>query len=679
MSAPVVRGRGRAKYGAPSRTPSPPLAEARETRDEPAKARTSPSPPVEAKSPSPPPASKPKRIKLVPAESKPKAAKNGLDAAASSPPRQASPLPSNDEEASPPRREKERRRDAHASERDRGKKRSRSKRQSKRAEAKDDDKKRRREERVREEDKKRRREDEKAKKRRRSPSRSRHRDRRKKERRRSRSKRSKRRRSVSVSVSSPSVSPPDDERARGGGAAAAAAARAAAARVSDKSTAAGEATRQELARRWADVSSSRNEQPLARTLQQTIQQRANLMLRKAQTNFSERAKAGKEMVDRLGPPSSLAAICTPDQMPGPLPVGLVCAGTAGPPGAASSASTACGAVSKAKPSAPAPNIRPVMVNPVTGTIVGSHQAGHQAASVTVGGSSSSSTPAAPKAGPTMHGAMLAAWNSNSLDMQRAWRAAFMPVNGNRPRQASQSFLRAMEADGEGGGSGQFATVDVDEGPEARQQRAAADKVAAEARRKRAQSVIARLPVEVLKEDAALDKCSVCLEPMSAGTGVRRLPCAHVFHADCIADWLQVSLTCPLDKLPVDDSIDMLSAARGPEAAAAASFAGSFPPPPANPPEGDASEPPGAPIDVEPAGDASPRPPSGPGPAPPTGLPAEEAEQNLPPVPLQRLVEAASEAHVPAELLADQVAQQRTRRIGMEQDPADDDANLLILE
>lgn len=42
--------------------------------------------------------------------------------------------------------------------------------------------------------------------------------------------------------------------------------------------------------------------------------------------------------------------------------------------------------------------------------------------------------------------------------------------------------------------------------------------------------------------------------------MRRLPCAHVFHSYCIAKWFHLKLTCPLDNLPVDDSLEMLAAA-----------------------------------------------------------------------------------------------------------------------
>ncbi|KAM0841766.1 hypothetical protein ACQ4PT_058809 [Festuca glaucescens] len=57
--------------------------------------------------------------------------------------------------------------------------------------------------------------------------------------------------------------------------------------------------------------------------------------------------------------------------------------------------------------------------------------------------------------------------------------------------------------------------------------------------------------------AAAD-CAVCLGQVEGGESVRRLPkCAHLFHAECVDDWLRAHTTCP-----------MCRAAVGPTAAAA---------------------------------------------------------------------------------------------------------------
>ncbi|TVU10923.1 hypothetical protein EJB05_44478, partial [Eragrostis curvula] len=39
-------------------------------------------------------------------------------------------------------------------------------------------------------------------------------------------------------------------------------------------------------------------------------------------------------------------------------------------------------------------------------------------------------------------------------------------------------------------------------------------------------------------------CAVCTEDVAAGQAVVRLPCAHWYHAACIAPWLRIRTTCP---------------------------------------------------------------------------------------------------------------------------------------
>lgn len=50
--------------------------------------------------------------------------------------------------------------------------------------------------------------------------------------------------------------------------------------------------------------------------------------------------------------------------------------------------------------------------------------------------------------------------------------------------------------------------------------------------------------------AESEPCAVCRDVMRCGDLVRRLPCLHVFHASCIARWLCVRATCPLDNSKV---------------------------------------------------------------------------------------------------------------------------------
>jgi hypothetical protein len=44
-----------------------------------------------------------------------------------------------------------------------------------------------------------------------------------------------------------------------------------------------------------------------------------------------------------------------------------------------------------------------------------------------------------------------------------------------------------------------------------------------------------------------DECAICLCPFESGEVCRKLPCAHLFHADCIVEWFTRSVQCPLCK------------------------------------------------------------------------------------------------------------------------------------
>ncbi|TMX02883.1 hypothetical protein EJD97_019323 [Solanum chilense] len=50
-----------------------------------------------------------------------------------------------------------------------------------------------------------------------------------------------------------------------------------------------------------------------------------------------------------------------------------------------------------------------------------------------------------------------------------------------------------------------------------------------------------------------DECLVCLDELGEETDVLRLPCSHMFHAECITKWLQNSHYCPLCRfeMPTD--------------------------------------------------------------------------------------------------------------------------------
>lgn len=53
----------------------------------------------------------------------------------------------------------------------------------------------------------------------------------------------------------------------------------------------------------------------------------------------------------------------------------------------------------------------------------------------------------------------------------------------------------------------------------------------------------------------VDSCTICHEALLPGEEVRRLPCLHVFHRDCIDRWLKIRCTCPLDNQRLDDLLE----------------------------------------------------------------------------------------------------------------------------
>ncbi|KAK9001867.1 hypothetical protein V6N11_024565 [Hibiscus sabdariffa] len=53
-------------------------------------------------------------------------------------------------------------------------------------------------------------------------------------------------------------------------------------------------------------------------------------------------------------------------------------------------------------------------------------------------------------------------------------------------------------------------------------------------------MVARVRVEEGDED-----CTICLEGFGAGSYAARMPCSHIFHGECIQEWLKQSHYCPL--------------------------------------------------------------------------------------------------------------------------------------
>ncbi|KAK8521181.1 hypothetical protein V6N13_077298 [Hibiscus sabdariffa] len=50
----------------------------------------------------------------------------------------------------------------------------------------------------------------------------------------------------------------------------------------------------------------------------------------------------------------------------------------------------------------------------------------------------------------------------------------------------------------------------------------------------------------LGEGSSSEKgCTICLDEFSDGVEVTSMPCGHIYHYDCIVEWLKTSHMCPL--------------------------------------------------------------------------------------------------------------------------------------
>jgi len=61
-----------------------------------------------------------------------------------------------------------------------------------------------------------------------------------------------------------------------------------------------------------------------------------------------------------------------------------------------------------------------------------------------------------------------------------------------------------------------------------------------------------LSYKYIKEKISLEeKCTICLSEYDQNDPVRRLPCMHLFHIECVDKWLIQSKRCPMCRIDID--------------------------------------------------------------------------------------------------------------------------------
>lgn len=68
-------------------------------------------------------------------------------------------------------------------------------------------------------------------------------------------------------------------------------------------------------------------------------------------------------------------------------------------------------------------------------------------------------------------------------------------------------------------------------------------------------LISHLPLGVYDGSSKKGKeCAICMCDFVLGESLRFLPCMHIYHKDCIDDWLMRAFTCPSCMEPVDAAL-----------------------------------------------------------------------------------------------------------------------------
>lgn len=53
------------------------------------------------------------------------------------------------------------------------------------------------------------------------------------------------------------------------------------------------------------------------------------------------------------------------------------------------------------------------------------------------------------------------------------------------------------------------------------------------------------------DDDQQEKCTICLSEFEMEEDVRRLPCMHLFHIQCVDQWLTTNKKCPICRVDIE--------------------------------------------------------------------------------------------------------------------------------
>lgn len=57
------------------------------------------------------------------------------------------------------------------------------------------------------------------------------------------------------------------------------------------------------------------------------------------------------------------------------------------------------------------------------------------------------------------------------------------------------------------------------------------------------------------EEDDSEKCTICLSQFEVENDVRRLPCMHLFHMDCVDQWLVTNKHCPICRVDIETHLN----------------------------------------------------------------------------------------------------------------------------